>query len=135
MGAFRLFTREDAARHSHKAGGAKPMVTINRFGQMAINAAAVHAFHLEDWTHILVYCDHNGKRIAIARVVPDKRDHALTLSKSVKGAASRKMSVRCVLAEIGVSLDQSMRYEPTLNEETGMIVIDLKAGTPVKAKQ
>lgn len=113
---------EDAGRGRGRPAGVEPMISLRKSGSIGINAAAVEAF-FDTAGGAVMYYHEAANQIGIEPVAdPDAEEAAYTVSKAESGAT---IAPRAFLEEYGLIPNVTTQFAPSLDDERGLIVVDL----------
>ena len=102
-------------------------VSVSKAGLISFNNGATKRFRIDERPYAVLFYDAEENRMGIM------------LTDNAEEAGARKIRLRESGADVaakvffdyyGVAVDETMVYEPTLDEEGEMVIIDLGSGKP-----
>lgn len=113
---------EDTGRGRGRPAGADPMISIRQSGSIGINSAALEAY-FDDADGAVLYFNDDDEQIGIEPVEDaDAEDAAYTVSKTDSGGT---IAPRAFLEDYDLIPDVTTQYEPELDEDRGLVIVDL----------
>jgi len=103
-----------------------PKATISAHGALSFNEGACTRFQIKDFEAIVLYYDPDRSLIGVELTTDKQADGSRQLRKRHMGA---DISAKPFLDRWDIFPSQTTMYPITTDEETGLLVIDLTAGT------
>jgi len=113
---------DDAGSGRGRPAGSDPMVSLRKSGSIGVNQAGVDEY-FDDNEGAVLYFDEEANRIGIEPVADKDADEgAYTLSTMQSGATIAGQSF---METYGLVPDVTTQYEPSWDEDEGLVVVDL----------
>ena len=113
---------EDTGRGRGRPAGADPMISLRQSGSIGINSAALEAY-FDDADGAVLYFNDDDEQIGIEPVEDaDAEDAAYTVSKTDSGGT---IAPRAFLEDYDLIPAVTTQYEPELDEDRGLVIVDL----------
>ena len=113
---------EDTGRGRGRPAGADPMISLRQSGSIGINSAALDAY-FDDADGAVLYFNDDDRQIGIEPVEDaEAEDAAYTVSKTDSGGT---IAPRAFLEDYSLIPAVTTQYEPVLDEDHGLVIVDL----------
>jgi len=101
----------------------KPKVSIRQNGQIGFNNGSRKKYHLDDYSHAIIYYDKDEKRIGIQLTNNSAEEGSIKIHKRSLNVA---LAVKSFLEFYEIRYTKTQRFDPEWHDENKMITINLK---------
>jgi len=117
---------EEAGSGRGRPTGTEPMISLRKSGSIGINQAAIEAY-FEESDGAVMYYDEDENQVGIEPVADKDADEAAyTITKTDSGGT---VAPKAFLERYDIIPEVTTQYDPELNEDDGLVVIDLDQPT------
>lgn len=106
-----------------QAAGTRPRATIRPSGLISFDAASVAAFSLESAKFAILFFDKTRKIIGVKVSTKNDEEGSLQMSRRRRSVSLKSPQF---FHQYGLTVDESQRFEVTLDPADGMLLISVK---------